>query len=74
LKDVAAPVLLICGERDNVVPPARQHDMARKLQRSKEVIFSTEGHMLPNESAGIAAREILAFLDHDRVPMAIAPR
>lgn len=73
LKDVAAPVLLICGESDNVVPPARQHDMARKVQRSKEVIFSTEGHMLPNESAAIAAREILAFLDHDRGPMVVTP-
>jgi len=72
LKDVAAPVLLICGQRDIVVPPARQHDMARKVQRSKEVIFSTEGHMLPNESAPIAAREILAFLDHDRGRLAIA--
>ena len=66
LKDVTAPVLLVCGERDSVVPPARQHDMARKLQSSKEVVFSREGHMLANESAAIAAREILAFLDCDR--------
>ncbi len=73
LKDVAAPVLLICGESDSVVPPARHHDMARKVQRSKEVVFSAEGHMLPNERAPIAAREILTFLDHDRGPMVIAP-
>lgn len=73
LKDVASPVLLIRGESDSVVPPARQRDMARKVQRSKDVIFSAEGHMLPNESAPIAAREIFAFLDHDRGLMAIAP-
>ena len=66
LKDVAIPVLLVCGERDNVVPPARHHDMARKVQRSKVVVFSTEGHMLPNERAAVAAREIVTFLDHDR--------
>ena len=63
LKDVAAPTLLVSGRRDNVVPPAKHHDMAGKLQRSKEVIFSAEGHMLPIESAAIAAREVLAFLD-----------
>jgi pimeloyl-ACP methyl ester carboxylesterase len=74
LKDVAAPVLLLCGERDNVVPPARQHDIARKVQRCKEVVFSSEGHMLPNESAAIAAREILAFLDHDCEPGALPTR
>jgi pimeloyl-ACP methyl ester carboxylesterase len=66
LQDVAAPVLLLCGGRDNVVAPARQHDIARKVPCSKEVVFSTEGHMLPNENAAAAAREILAFLDHDR--------
>jgi len=70
LKDVAAPVLLVCGESDHVVPPARQHDMARKLPHSKEVVFSGEGHMLANERPAVAAREILAFFDHDKGPMA----
>jgi pimeloyl-ACP methyl ester carboxylesterase len=74
LKEISAPVLLICGERDKAIPPAVQHDIARKVQRCKEVVFSTEGHMLPNESAPMVAREILTFLDHDRGPMAIAPR
>ncbi|PJG46519.1 hypothetical protein CAF53_20370 [Sphingobium sp. LB126] len=62
LKDVAAPALLIRGEADPVVPPAIQHDMACKLPRCKEVVYSTEGHMLPIESALIVAREIDAFL------------
>lgn len=61
LKNVAAPVLLVCGESDQVVPPARQHDMARKLPHSKEVVFSGEGHMLAVERPAVAAREILAF-------------
>ncbi|WP_374570300.1 alpha/beta fold hydrolase [Phenylobacterium sp.] len=72
LGEVEAPVLLLNGERDVVVAPARQHDMARRLARSKEVVFSTEGHMLPNEGADVAAREILSFLDFDRAPMAAA--
>jgi pimeloyl-ACP methyl ester carboxylesterase len=63
LKDVPAPVLLVSGRRDRVVPPAKQYDMACRLQRSKQVIFSAEGHMLAIESAAMAAREVLAFLD-----------
>lgn len=72
LGEIAAPVLLLCGERDTVVAPARQHDMARKLRRCKEVVFSTEGHMLPNEAVAMTAREISAFLDHDRDALALA--
>ncbi|WP_375382341.1 alpha/beta fold hydrolase [uncultured Sphingomonas sp.] len=65
LKDVAPPTLVVCGEEDKVVPQNRQHDMARKLPRSKEVVFSGEGHMMANESAGTAAGEVLSFLDDD---------
>ena len=63
LKDVRVPTLLISGRRDSVVPPAKNHDMGGKLQRSKEVIFSAEGHMMAIESASTAAREVFAFLD-----------
>ncbi|BBD99962.1 alpha/beta hydrolase [Sphingobium amiense] len=62
LKDVAAPALLICGEADTVVPPAIQHDMARKLPRCREVVHAAEGHMLPIESAPVVAGDIAAFL------------
>jgi pimeloyl-ACP methyl ester carboxylesterase len=70
LKDVIAPVLLVRGERDTVISPARQHDIARQLQQCKEVVFPDEGHMLPNESASLASREILQFLDHDLAALA----
>ncbi|PRY39428.1 alpha/beta fold hydrolase [Umezawaea tangerina] len=72
LGEVAAPTLLVRGERDTVIAPERQHDLARKLRRCKEVAFSTEGHMLPQESPAMTAREILAFLDHDREPLVAA--
>ena len=65
LNDVAAPVLLMGGGRDRVVPPARQHDMAGKLSRCKEVFFSRAGHMLAIENAAITAREVLGFLAYD---------
>ena len=63
---MTASVLVVCGREDHVGPPGKQHDMARKLPRSKEVVFSAEGHMMANESAGAAEREVLAFLEHDR--------
>lgn len=65
LKNVSAPTLLVCGEGDVVVAPALQHDMARKLARCKQVVFSGEGHMLPIEKPASAAHEILSFVDHD---------
>ncbi len=34
------------------------------------LVFSGEGHMLANERPAVAAREILAFFDHDKGPMA----
>lgn len=71
LGEIDAPVLLVNGERDVVVPPALQHEMARRLMRSKEVVFSGEGHMLPSEAAAAAAREILRFLGED-LPLSAA--
>lgn len=38
--------------------------MAGKLARTKEVIFSAEGHMVPYENPAATAREIVAFLEN----------
>lgn len=65
LAEVRSPVLLINGARDTVVSPAEQHETAKGLPLSKEVIFSTEGHMLPLEAAEATAREMLTFFRHD---------
>lgn len=70
LGNVDTPVLLICGENDNVIAPTRQHDIARQLRRCKEVVYSTEGHMFPNENAAMTAREIIGFLTNDAPSMA----
>jgi len=45
-----------------VVAPRPASTPSRTLPCSKEVVFSTECHMLPNESVALAARKILAFL------------
>lgn len=65
LAEIRVPVLLVNGGKDSVVSPAEQHLTALGLTRSKEVIFSGEGHMLPIESADATAREMLAFFRHD---------
>lgn len=65
LAETRIPVLLVNGAKDNVVSPAEQHRTASGLSRSKEVTFSTEGHMLPIEAHEATAREMLTFLKYD---------
>lgn len=63
LKDVAAPALILCGENDSVVEPARQKGMADRLTRAKAVVLPGEGHMLAVENAAAACREVFALAD-----------
>ena len=60
LEDIRAiqiPVLVLNGALDNVVPLWSQHETALAMPFCKEVIFTTEGHMLPLEApAGWLAR------------------
>ena len=65
LHEIDVPVLLINGAMDNVVSPAEQHKTAGGLKRSKEVILSSEGHMLPIEAPTVVGRDIMNFLLHD---------
>ena len=65
LSDIASPALIVCGARDSVISMEAQTDLARKLQLSKLVIFSTEGHMIPVEQPRLVADEIVSFLSSD---------
>jgi pimeloyl-ACP methyl ester carboxylesterase len=65
LRDIDIPVLLINGAKDNVVSPVEQHKTAAGLRRSKEVILSGEGHMLPIEVPSTVARDMINFVLHD---------
>lgn len=65
VRNIQIPVLVLNGALDNVVPLWSQHETALALPLCKEVVFTTEGHMLPRESGDVAAREILAFWNHD---------
>jgi pimeloyl-ACP methyl ester carboxylesterase len=65
IRHVDIPVLVLNGARDSVVPLSTQHETALALPNCKEVILTTEGHMLPRESGDLTAREIIAFWKHD---------
>lgn len=63
---IEVPVLALNGALDNIVPLATQHATAMAIPNCKEVVFTTEGHMLPIEAPLIVAREIVAFWREDR--------
>lgn len=65
IRDIEAPVLVLNGALDNVVPLHTQHATALALPNCKEVIVMTEGHMLPIEAPDLVAREIIAFWTQD---------
>jgi pimeloyl-ACP methyl ester carboxylesterase len=65
IRDIKIPVLMINGALDTVVPPFTQHATALAIPNCKEVIFTTEGHLLPLEAPERVAREIIAFWKHD---------
>ena len=65
VRSIQTPVLMVNGALDNVVPLWSQHETALALPRCKEVVFTTEGHMLPRETAAACAREAIAFWEHD---------
>ncbi len=60
LRAVRAPTLLLWGDRDRLVPPARAEDFARELAQSETVILPGIGHVpmeeAPEATAGILRR------------------
>jgi pimeloyl-ACP methyl ester carboxylesterase len=69
VRSISIPVLALHGLLDNVVPLATQHATAMAIPNCKEVIFTTQGHIMPLESPNIIAREIISFWKHDVAPI-----
>ncbi len=65
LAEIDAPVLVLNGAQDVVVPTEAQHLTALGLSSYKEVVLSHEGHMLPLEAPLVTAREIANFVRFD---------
>jgi 3-oxoadipate enol-lactonase len=59
---VAAPVLLIAGDRDGVTPPAAQEETAAALADAFRVEVPDCGHILPWEKPDVLRDEVVRFL------------
>ncbi len=62
LKAVRAPVLIMFGEHDGVVPPANAELLAREIPHAKIAILPGAGHLFPLETPGEAVDAIARFL------------
>jgi 3-oxoadipate enol-lactonase len=62
LERVAAPVLLIAGDRDGVVPPPAADAIEAALSNATRVTVEDCGHNLPVERPDVLAAEVRAFL------------
>jgi pimeloyl-ACP methyl ester carboxylesterase len=62
LSSTAVPVLVICGENDDVWSPRVQEEMAKRLNASA-VVIKNAGHTPNEEQPGATANAILEFWD-----------
>ncbi len=62
LVELQAPVLILHGARDRVVPPRNADLLAAKIPRARLYIFQDAGHLLLWEKAPEANRLIMEFL------------
>lgn len=60
--ELRMPVLLLCGDRDDIVPLAAQQALAASLPDAKLVVFPGVGHLIHYEAPEAAAGEIATFL------------
>jgi pimeloyl-ACP methyl ester carboxylesterase len=64
-KTVSVPVLIIWGEKDEVVPLSVGKNFKRDIPNSKLVILPRCGHMPPEEEPGATTRLIKEFLKNN---------
>ena len=62
LRRIAAPVLLLWGESDRMVPAAHAADYARELPDSRTVVLPGLGHVPMEEDPARALAPVTAFL------------
>jgi len=62
LSRIQAPTLIIQGMKDALTPPGGSIKMSRVLPRSRLLMFSDCGHVVPEEKPELFTRTLLAFL------------
>jgi 3-oxoadipate enol-lactonase len=63
LSTIKAPTLVIIGEKDTTVSPARQRLLVDGIPNARQVIVSDAGHAVPVEQAETFNYELLKFLE-----------
>lgn len=63
LPKINMPVLVICGEKDTLSPPAVMRGLHEKIRNSSFLLVPASGHMTPIESPEIVIREMKKFLE-----------
>ncbi|MBI2921263.1 MAG: alpha/beta fold hydrolase [Planctomycetes bacterium] len=62
LPGIQVPVLLVCGEKDDLTPPADSKAMAEKIPGAKYVELAGAGHLSPVEAPAEFADAVVRFL------------
>ena len=63
LRRIGAPVLLLWGERDAMIPVANAQDYLRALPDARLVVLPGVGHIPQEEAPEASLRALTAFLD-----------
>lgn len=64
LSKIEIPVLVLCGEKDNLTPSSMMKEMSGKIKNSKFYIVPNSGHITPVENPEFVGEKIKNFL-HD---------
>jgi pimeloyl-ACP methyl ester carboxylesterase len=62
LGEITAPTLVVTGEEDTTVPPARQRVLVDGIPGARQVLIANGGHAVPIDQAERFNAELLAFL------------
>ena len=61
LQKIKAPVLLIWGENDRMIPSSLARSYAQVLQQSETVVLPHLGHVLQEEQPEVGLAQVKAF-------------
>jgi 3-oxoadipate enol-lactonase len=64
LGEINAPTLVVTGDRDTTVTPARQKSLVTGISGAKQVIIPDAGHAVPVDQADQFNRVLLMYLGH----------
>lgn len=66
LPDITCPVLLVCGQQDQLTPPRLHREMSERLPDGRLVTLTHAGHLVAAETAERFNHVVEQFLDDER--------